>query len=163
MQKLFHENFPLLTHLYYPIYIHNSKYTSSKTGDKPLRNTLNKIGHIFLKHCKEHFYFRIGQNAYLDSRFLCHKNLLIFIRTLKLQPCTKPLMHWNHVLELCIKSCGEELTLFRMCFSGFAHGRRPLPTICDTYSTIMKLDTVIPYLEKTQNIYESRDTPFKFC
>ena len=114
-----------------------------------------------MKHCKEHFFFRIGRNVYLDFRFLCHKQLLIFIITLKL--CTKPLMHWNHVLELCIKSCGEELTLFRMCFSGFAHGRRPLPTICHTYSTIMKLDTVIPYLEKTQNIYESRDTPFKFC
>ena len=39
----------------------------------------------------------------------------------------------------------------------------PLPKIYDTYSAMMKLVTVIPYLEKIQNIFESRKTPFKFC
>ena len=34
----------------------------------------------------------------------------------------------------------------------------PLPKISDKYPTMMKLDTVIPYLKKIQNIYESRDT-----
>ena len=37
-----------------------------------------------------------------------------------------------------------------------------LPKICNTYSTMMKLGTVIPYL-KIFKIYESRDTPLEFC
>ena len=44
----------------------------------------------------------------------------------------------------------------------------PLPKICYTFPTMMKLGTLIPYLEKIENIYKSRDTPFlleisKFC
>ena len=53
---------------------------------------------------------------------------------------------------------------------GAAHGWRggggkkaPLPKICHTYPTRMKLGTVIPYLKKIQKIYESRDTPPEFC
>ena len=52
---------------------------------------------------------------------------------------------------------------------GAAHGwegqKGPplLPKICDTYPTMMKLYTVIPYLKKIQKIYESRDTPPDFC
>ena len=38
----------------------------------------------------------------------------------------------------------------------------PLPKICHTYPTMMKLGTVIPYLKKIQKIYESRDTPLEF-
>ena len=38
--------------------------------------------------------------------------------------------------------------------------RSPLPKICDKYPTMMKLATVIPYLEKIQKKYQSRDTPF---
>ena len=38
----------------------------------------------------------------------------------------------------------------------------PLPKVCHTYLTIMKLATVIPYLKEIQKIYESRDTPLKF-
>ena len=38
-----------------------------------------------------------------------------------------------------------------------------LPKICHTYLTVMKLGTVIPYLKKTQKIYESRDTPLDLC
>ena len=34
-----------------------------------------------------------------------------------------------------------------------------LPKICHTYPTMMKLDTVIPYLKRSKNIYESRHTP----
>ena len=41
--------------------------------------------------------------------------------------------------------------------------KAPLPKICHTYSTIMKLGIVIPYLKKIQKIYESRDTPLEFC
>ena len=39
----------------------------------------------------------------------------------------------------------------------------PLHKICHTYPTMMKLGTVIPYLEKIQKIYESHDTPSEFC
>ena len=39
----------------------------------------------------------------------------------------------------------------------------PLPKICLTYPTVMKLGTVIPYLKKIQKIYESRDAPSEFC
>ena len=55
-----------------------------------------------------------------------------------------------------------------MGFLGSAHGWMgglfgPLPKICHTYTTMMKLGTVIPYLKKIQKIYESRDTPLEFC
>ena len=39
----------------------------------------------------------------------------------------------------------------------------PLPKICHTYPTMMKLGAVIPYPKKIQKIYESRDTPLEFC
>ena len=42
-------------------------------------------------------------------------------------------------------------------------GKGPLPKICHTYPTMMKLGTVIPYLKKIQNICESRDTLLEFC
>ena len=60
------------------------------------------------------------------------------------------------------------LTLLRIGLFGAAHGwglaKRPcLPTICHTYSTAMKLGTLIPYLKKIQKIYKSRDTLLEFC
>ena len=63
---------------------------------------------------------------------------------------------------------GLILTLFRMSFFGAAHGwggtkNAPLPKICDTYPTMMKLGTVLPYPKEIQNIYESRDIPLEFC
>ena len=55
-----------------------------------------------------------------------------------------------------------------MSFFGEAHGwwgakRTPLPKICHTYPTLMKLGTVIPYPKKIQKIYESHETPLDFC
>ena len=38
-----------------------------------------------------------------------------------------------------------------------------LPKVCDTYPILKKLGKVIGCLEKTQIIYESRDTPLEFC
>ena len=63
------------------------------------------------------------------------------------------------------------LTLFRMGIFGAAHRkeggggakRHPLPKICHTYPTMIKLGTVIPYLKEIQKIYESRVTPTDFC
>ena len=53
---------------------------------------------------------------------------------------------------------------FRGC-SMMGGGKKapPLPKICHTYPTMMKLGTVIPYPKKIQKIYESRDTPLEFC
>ena len=41
--------------------------------------------------------------------------------------------------------------------------RSPLPKNCQIYPTMMKLDTVVPYLKKIQKIYKSRDTLNDFC
>ena len=65
----------------------------------------------------------------------------------------------------------NRLTLFRMDFFGAFPGlmdggggkKAPLPKICHTYPTMMKLGTVIPYPKKIQKIYESRDTLLEFC
>ena len=74
---------------------------------------------------------------------------------------------WMIYFKFCaIKA--EMLTLLRM---GFLRGcsrmgerpkRTPLPKIFQTYPTMMKLGTVIPYQNKFQKLYESPDTPFKF-
>ena len=61
------------------------------------------------------------------------------------------------------------LILFRMVPFGAAHGwggggkKVTLPKVCDTYPILKKLGKVIGYLEKTQIMYESRDTPLEFC
>ena len=62
------------------------------------------------------------------------------------------------------------LTLFRMGFFGGCSrmggggGKMdPLPKICHTYPTMVKLGTGIPCPKKIQRIYESRDTPLEFC
>ena len=39
----------------------------------------------------------------------------------------------------------------------------PLSKIYHIYLTMIKLGAIIPYLKKTQKIYESRDTPVSFC
>ena len=41
--------------------------------------------------------------------------------------------------------------------------RDSAPKICQTYPSKVKISTVIPYLKKTPKIYESRETPLKFC
>ena len=41
--------------------------------------------------------------------------------------------------------------------------KAPLPKIHHTFITIMKLGKVIPYLNKIQKVYESRNTPLEFC
>ena len=46
---------------------------------------------------------------------------------------------------------------------GGATKKAPLPKICHTYPAMMKLGTVIPYLKKTQKLFESHDTPLELC
>ena len=56
-----------------------------------------------------------------------------------------------------------------MGFFGVAHGwgerakKLPLPKICYTYPTMLKLGTVIPYPKNIRKIYESHDTTLEFC
>ena len=52
---------------------------------------------------------------------------------------------------------------FRTAYRWGREKRSSVPKICYTYSTMMKLGTVIPYLKKTQKSYESRDTLLQFC
>ena len=59
---------------------------------------------------------------------------------------------FNPIQDVHFRSCS------RMEEEGGAK-RPPLPKICHTYPTMIKLGTVIPYLKKLQKIYESRDTP----
>ena len=54
------------------------------------------------------------------------------------------------------------LTSLRMGIFGTAHGWEH-PKIFHTYPAMMKLGTIIPYLKKIQNTYESRHTPHEFC
>ena len=52
---------------------------------------------------------------------------------------------------------------FRGCLRiGGEAKRAPVPLICHIYPTMLKLDTVIPYLKKIQKIYQSLDTPLDF-
>ena len=67
---------------------------------------------------------------------------------------------WNSLLK--------KLTLFMMGLFGAAHGwgmglKGPLPKICHTYLTMIKLGTIIPYLKEIQKIFESLETLLEFC
>ena len=56
-----------------------------------------------------------------------------------------------------------------MNFIGTADGsiggvkKAPIPKICQTYPTNMKLDPVMPYPKKIKKKYKSPDIPFDFC
>ena len=60
----------------------------------------------------------------------------------------------------------ENVTLLKMGLFRAAHGwggarKLPLPKICHTYPTKMKLVTIMLYLKKTREIDKSRDTPLE--
>ena len=66
------------------------------------------------------------------------------------------------------KPYGYLLILFRMDIFGTAHGwggrkKAPFLKTCDTYPAMMKLGTLMPYLEKIQKICKSRDATPEFC
>ena len=75
--------------------------------------------------------------------------------------------------ERCTSRDSWLLTLFGMGLFGAAHvlggegpmgGKKaPLPKICYTFSILMKLVTIVPYLQKIHKLYKSRDTPHEFC
>ena len=97
-------------------------------------------------------FFRSSHRRYLWKKLFL-ENFAIFIG--KLQACNfikKRLQHRCYPLNIT-----KFLTLFRMFFSGLLTDRG------DTYPTMMKLDTVVPYLRKIQKKYESCDTLLEFC
>ena len=51
---------------------------------------------------------------------------------------------------------------FRGCSRMGGGQKGPLPKICHTYPTMVKLGKVIPYLKEIHKIYESRETPLEF-
>ena len=53
--------------------------------------------------------------------------------------------------------------LFWGCSRMGGWGLDPLPKIRHTYPTMMKFGTVIPYLNKIQKMYKSRDTFLDSC
>ena len=56
--------------------------------------------------------------------------------------------------------------LFGMLMDGrWGQKRPPIPKICNTYPTMMKLVTILSYLKKFKKIYESPETPLelKIC
>ena len=46
---------------------------------------------------------------------------------------------------------------------GGPRGWVAIAKICRTYPDVIKLETVIPYLKKIQNIYKSGNTSLEFC
>ena len=55
------------------------------------------------------------------------------------------------------------LTIFMMGGGGGVGAKGPFPKICQTYPTMMKLGTVIPYLKKIQKVCKSCDPLLEFC
>ena len=55
--------------------------------------------------------------------------------------------------------------LFRGSAHGWEGGQTGPPSLfnCRTYPTMMKLDTVLPYLKKVLKKYKTCDTPLEFC
>ena len=57
-----------------------------------------------------------------------------------------------------------------MCLFGAAHGwggggakKSPVPKICHTHPTMMRLGIIITYLEKIEKTYKLRDITLEFC
>ena len=103
--------------------------------------------------------------------------ILIFLQGLKWSASVRiPITHAS--LDDCqnIKTCLIQLHAFESnckygisSLIGWAFSRlltdssenAPLPKICHTYPTIMKIG--IPYLKNIQKIYKSSHTPVEFC
>ena len=77
---------------------------------------------------------------------------------------------WDNLTYFFLSWDNSKSSLFNPIQDGFFQGfswmgeaKRPLPKICHTYLTMMKLGTVILYLNKFQKLYKSHDTPLGFC
>ena len=112
-------------------------------------------------NCKNYIIFTT--KVYSKVNFSCE------INNQNIKACMKS--NQNKVLnEHMWKKQTPLLLLFNPILDGLFWGcsrkggqKGPLPKICHTYSTMMKLGPVIPYLKEIQKIYEPRDTLPDFC
>ena len=117
---------------------------------------------------RSHIFFKMGvfkNFAVFTGKLLCWSLFLIKLqafrclsvniaKSLRVALFTKHL-RWLLLQMFCFNPIQDGL--FRGCFFG------PLPKICHTDPTMMKLGTVIPYLRKVQKINKSRNTCLEFC
>ena len=136
----------------------------------------NPVEHLWWRcYCKNSkqlsiFTKKLYDNARMDSKYDTAFTWRLFKRFISLKYFTSN-DYWNLLfLVKCLTSFNSSkmlLTLFRMGIFGAAHGwgakKDPLPKICHTYPTMVKLGTDIPCLKKIQKIYESRVTPLELC
>ena len=113
------------------------------------------IERYFFNLCFEKIYFCsfMKLDIQIASRLLLATPSCTFLMTI-----LKRWGIWNYLSLLAV---------FRICIFGTAHRmgcqKVLLHKMCHTYSAMIKLGAVIPYLKKIQQIYESRDTPLVFC
>ena len=69
---------------------------------------------------------------------------------------------WAAMSKIIVENLLTRLILFRMDLFGAAHGWGGAK-IFHTYPTRIKLGGILPYLRKTQKIYESPDALLEFC
>ena len=107
-------------------------------------------------------YCRSKNKALLNKKLFGWCLSRILTKAVKHLVCVKSSKVMNYVLLYIYP-----LTLFTMGFFGAAHGwggeRSLLAKIRQTYTTMMKLGTVIPYIMKIQKICKSRDAHLEFC
>ena len=75
------------------------------------------------------------------------------------------LRHWSFLVQISEKSYFEPIQDGSLRGSSrMGWGKKvPIPKICQTYPTMMKLGTVTSYLKKFQKIYKSRETLLEIC
>ena len=95
-------------------------------------------------------WYAILENFFLILSQMCHFkwNLGKCLISIKLI-----FLRMNHISDGSFRGCSR-----MMGGGGGGRKKAPVPKICHTYPTMMKLQTHIPYLKKIQKIYKSYDT-----
>ena len=109
-------------------------------------------------------YMRSFQYKILNNILFMNKKLHIF-GTKSFSLCSSCNFCWKTLLDMfyhvtCLWS--DLVYPFRAAHGWGRAKTHSLPKICHLYPTKMTLGKIMPYLKKTQKIYESRDTPHRF-
>ena len=112
----------------------------------------------------------MANSLLIETLSMCNGGKIFSISFLFLVEWSKKknILHWEDLSKACWLYPYSDGP-FRSCLrTGGGEQKAPAPslksaTYIHTYSTLMKLGTVIPYLRKIQEIYKSRDTPLEFC
>ena len=119
------------------------------TGEKRLKRSEN----LYLEHL---------QNQMIPPlEVLFPDNVSIFIQDRAPSHIAKKIQ--NFLKERLKSPLVKNIDRFRCCSKMVGAKMSPLPKIYHTYSTMMKLGTIIPYLKKIHHIYKSRNTFLDFC